>query len=112
MACAMKHADGHHDFLIFDEEPHRLNRHLSDVAGIDPKIHGGTVRGAIRAVLDSLENPRGNPSTSEVMKVYRAMKQGLRELKARHGNGDLFNHRIYEELIALGAAAAANLSSN
>ena len=57
LACALKEQSNQHDFLILERKPHRLHRHLSDVGGIDPKIHHGTARGAICAVLGVLERP-------------------------------------------------------
>lgn len=111
MAYAIKARTGRHDFLVLESQPHRLDRHLSDLRGIDPKIHHGTVRGAIRAVLEVLEKPGGNPPASEVMGLYRRMMRQLPVLKAMHGNPDLFSTRVYGELVTLGRelARAMNL---
>lgn len=61
LACALKEQTGRHDFLVLDRAPHRLDRHLSDLKNVDPKIHHGTVTGAINAILESLDKPTGNP---------------------------------------------------
>jgi len=99
LACAIKQQSGNHNFLILERKPHRLHHHLSDVGGIDPKIHHGTARGAISAVLEVLNKPGGNPSTAEVMKLYRRMMKVVPDLKAQHGNRDLFSTRVYGELV-------------
>ncbi|HUG11991.1 MAG TPA: hypothetical protein VMM36_13305 [Opitutaceae bacterium] len=105
LACAIKEQSGEHDFLILERKPHRLHRHLSDVGGIDPKIHNGTARGAINAILDVLERPGGNPSTEDVMRLHRHMMAFVPALKRRHGTRDLFSTRVYGELVATGWAA-------
>lgn len=112
LACAIKQQKGRHDFLIFEKEAHRINKHLSDVGGIDPKIHGGTARGAISAVLETLGKPSGNPSTAEVMKLYRRMTQRLPWLKSQHGDRHLFSPRVYEGLVMAGWLTARELNLN
>lgn len=105
LACAIKEQSGEHDFLILERKPHRLHRHLSDVGGIDPKIHNGTARGAINAILDVLERPGCNPSTEDVMRLHRQMMALVPAMKRRHGTSDLFSTRVYGELVATGWAA-------
>jgi len=109
LACALKEQSDHHDFLILERKPHRLHRHLSDVGGIDPKIHHGTARGAICAVLEVLERPEENPSAAQVVKLYRRMTKFVPALKARHGNRDLFSTRTYGESVTLGWVAAREM---
>lgn len=109
LACAIKQQTSRHDFLVLERKSHRVDRHLSDLRGIDPKIHGGTVNGAICAVLEVLERPGGNPSTQEVMRLYRRMMRYVPVLKTRHGRRDLYGTRVYGELVALGWESAAEL---
>ena len=71
-------------------------------AGVDTKIHRGTVRGAISAILEVLDKPGGNPPAKEVLRLYRRMIRSLPTLKARHGNHDLFSTRVYGELVTWG----------
>ena len=112
LACAIKEQSGQHDFLVLEKKPHRLHRHLSDLGGIDPKIHFGTARGAISAVLDVLERPEGNPSAAHVMRLYRRMMRLVPALKAQHGNRDLFSTRVYGQLVASGWLAARDMGLN
>ena len=112
LACAIKEQSESHDFLILEKKPHRLHRHLSDVGGIDPKIHRGTARGAICAVLEVLERPEGNPPVAQVMRLHRRMMRVLPALKAQHGNPDLFSPRVYGELTASGWLAARQMGLN
>lgn len=109
LACALKEQTNQHDFLVLDRRAHRLDRHLSDLKGVDPKIHHGTVRGAICAILESLDKPAGNPPATAVIKLYRRMSRFVPVLKARHGNRELFSARVYGELVALGFETAREM---
>lgn len=106
LAYAIKLTGGRHDLLVLEKKAHRLDRHLSDLRGIDPMIHRGTVQGAICAVLEVLDKPHGSPTASEVMKLYRLMRSHVPVLKQRHRNKSLFSTRVYGELVALGWYAA------
>ena len=106
LACALKEQTARHDFMVLDRRAHRLDRHLSDLKGVDAKIHHGTVRGAICAILESLDKPAGNPTAAAVVKLYRRMRRFVPLLKKRHGNRGLFSARVYGELVALGFETA------
>jgi hypothetical protein len=106
LAYAIKITGGRHDLLVLEKKAHRLDRHLSDLRGIDPMIHGGTAQGAICAVLEVLEKPEGNPTAAEVMRLYRLLRSHVPELKQRHRNKSLFSTRVYGELVAFGWDAA------
>lgn len=109
LACALKQQTDQHDFLVLDRRAHRLDRHLSDLKGVDTKIHHGSVSGAICAVLESLDKPTGNPSAADVMKLYRRMRKFLPVLKSRQGNQGIFSPRVYGELVALGFETAREM---
>lgn len=109
LAWTVKQQLGEHDFLILERKAHRLPRHLSDLNGIDPKIHGGTAAGAIGAILDTLVRPDGNPASEDVMRLHRQMMKVVPELKKRHRTKDLFGARIYGELVVAANITAADM---
>lgn len=109
LACALKEQTNQHDFLVLDSREHRLDRHLSDLKGVDSKINHGTVSGAINAILESLDKPTGNPTTADVIKLYRRMRRFVPVLKSRHGAKYLFSARVYGELVALGFETAREM---
>lgn len=109
LACALKEQTGSHDFLVLERERHRLDRTLSDLKGIDPKIHGGSARSVIAAVLEVLQLPTDNPSVAEVWRLYRYLRQILPILKAEHGRNTLFSSRVYGELVTQGWLHAREL---
>jgi hypothetical protein len=109
LACAIKAETGEHDFLILESRRHRLDRHLSDLKGIDPKIHNRTVGGAICAILEVLDKPSGNPPLADVRRLYLRMIRLLGPLKKRHGAKNVFNTRVYGELTAFGFEEARQM---
>lgn len=110
LACAIKaQRPSAHDFLILEKKAHRFEKHLSDLKGVDPKIHRGKPIGAICAVLEVLDRPGGNPSPAEVMRLYRCLWRLLPKIKARHGNRSLFSRQVYGRLVTVGYVIAPDV---
>ena len=109
LACALKEQTNSHDFLVLERKRHRLDRSLSDLKGIDPKIHGGSARSAISAILEVLERPSGNPNAKQVWQLYLRLRRILPALKNQHGRNSLFGSRVYGDLVSLGWIEALSL---
>lgn len=109
LACAIKEQKNRHDFLILEKKPYRLHRHLSDIGGIDPKVHHGNARGIIGAVLDVLVRQDGNPSVTHVMRLHRRMMRLLPQLKAEQGSSEVFCPRVYSSLVTSSWVAARKM---
>jgi hypothetical protein len=79
-AAVSLQGDARHEWRILERVPHRVSHSLSDVAGYDASIHGGTVRGTIDVLLDIFDNVRDPPlsETEELLRVYR----GLRDFRS------------------------------
>jgi hypothetical protein len=109
LAWAVREQTGKHQFVILEKQPHRFDKHLSDLKYIDPKIHHGRPVGAICAVLEVLNKPGGNPSTSQVLKLYRYLMRLLPALKRKHGVDQLFTPTVYRELVTAGYMVATDI---
>lgn len=109
LACALKEHTGNHDFLVLERVSHRLDKTLSDLKGVDPKIHGGGSRRAICAILEWFERPGGNPSLSEVLPLDRYLTRVCPLLRKKHGRDNIFGRQIYGDLVALGRIEAQTL---
>lgn len=101
LACAIREQTGRHDFLILEKKDHRLDRTLSDLKGVDPKIHHGRPLEAIIAVLEVLERAGGNPAVDDVHRLYRKVIRLVPALKKQHHRDSLFGSRIYQALVTL-----------
>jgi hypothetical protein len=109
LACALKEHTGKHDFLVLERVPHRLDMTLSDLKGVDPKIHGGSSRRAISAILEWFERPGGNPTLREVLPLARYMGRIRPLLCKEHGRDNLFGRQVYGDLVSLGRIEALRL---
>jgi hypothetical protein len=109
LACALKEHTGQHDFLVLERVSHRLDKTLSDLKGVDPKIHGGSSRRAICAILEWFERPGGNPTLREVQPLDRYLARICPLLRKEHGRRDLFGRQIYGDLVAAGRIEAQSL---
>lgn len=93
-----------HACAIFEAEDFRVQRTLSDLNGIDPYIHGDTIRGLLIALTDLFAVPGAH--TSALMFVHRQMSALARIVKAQNGN-TLFRPSSYRQLVALSRQCAS-----
>lgn len=100
LACAIQHTRKKHRYFILEEKPYRLDVHLSDLKGVDPKIHEGEPETAIAAVLEVLDKPGYRPNTGEVMDLYNEMGTILPAIKNIHRKTKVFSNRVYADLVA------------
>jgi hypothetical protein len=93
---------GRHQVHIFESKPYRTQRSTSDVNGMDPQIHRGTVTG-LMAGLRNIFRQRGDVTTvPETLISYRAVKRKLPELRKKAGGQSLFGASLFQDL-SLGA---------
>lgn len=72
--------------LIFDVEPYRYQRFISDLAGMDIHAHGRDPIRALRETRDWLANVSrraGLPSADRLERLYRAFQGELPDMAAR-----------------------------
>ena len=106
LACAVTNMNKRHAFVLLEKKQYRLQITLSDVNGLDPYIHNGSVRGTIECVLDALRPRTGAPSPEEVYRLYRSMAVAASRL-TRNGRATLFTRSRFLDLVAFGITRAA-----
>ena len=89
---------GKHRIFIFDAKPHQAQRSTSDVNGIDPQIHNGTVKGLMSGLRNILRQPRDMTTVPEMLASYRAVQRKLPELRRNAGSKSLFEPAIFQDL--------------
>ena len=95
-----------HDWTVFEAVPHRLGKSLSDLAGTDPEIHGGTARGVLRAITNVLARSRHRPTVVDLERVYRDLRQAGEALKRQLRTPSLFHPRPFRQLVIAGQLSA------
>jgi hypothetical protein len=89
---------GRHRVFIFERKRYRAQRSTSDVNGIDPQIHNGTVKGLMSALRNIFRQPQDVTTVPEMLASYRAVKQKIRELRRNAGSKSLFEAAIFQDL--------------
>lgn len=76
-AVSLHHSDAGYQWRILERVTHRLTQSLSDVAGYDPSIYGGTVKGTLEVLLDIFDNLRKPPlkEVDDLLWVYRRVRR-------------------------------------
>jgi hypothetical protein len=99
IAAALSRIEGRHKFIMLEAKRHRLQQTLSDANGIDPGIHGATVRGVISCVLSSLGKPGGNPDPRTVARIHGQLWKTTPFFKKIHGRANIYSRSIFGELV-------------
>jgi hypothetical protein len=96
-----------HEWLVFETRSHRVSKSLSDLAGTDEYVHGGTPRGVLQALTNALVRRRHQPTVAELEEVYRDVSEYASELKVRLRTTSVFQARAFRELVAAAQRSAA-----
>jgi len=108
LAIAFSRSPGsNHEWFVFDTVPYRLDKALSDLGGIRPRIHDMTPQGVLRALMNALGRQRQQPTLANLLAIYGDVERAARRIKRLYSN-DLFETRPFMEL-AYAATQAAQL---
>lgn len=99
IAVALSRIQKGHKFLVLERQRFRLQTTLSDLNGIDPGIHNGTIKGIISCILSQLGKPQGNPSPQAVFQIHQQLWKTVPHLKKSHGRETIFSRPIFGELV-------------
>ncbi|MGA2167074.1 MAG: hypothetical protein ABSG62_02610 [Terracidiphilus sp.] len=97
-----------HDWFVFETVHRRLSKSLSDLSGIDPNIHHGTVEGVMRELCNAfVRQSRGErASVQQMMKTYRAVSHLVGEIQRKTRARSLFEASAFQQIyFAAGRAA-------
>lgn len=100
------HRDSH-TWVIFDSEPHRAHRALSNLGGYDPVTHQGKPDGILQAVTNAFGGTK-RLAQDDLVALWKALRKAARRIeKAR---GSLFNRAAFEDLVLAGQSLAAPIT--
>jgi hypothetical protein len=96
VAIAMSETAGRpHQFRMFEAEPYRLQKSLSDVLGHDPYVHLGRAEGVLEALLNVFSHLHDSPDFADLWRVYRGLRRFREDRLAR----DVFQPKPFSKLI-------------
>jgi len=93
-----------HHWFVFEEQPHRLQKSLSDLNGFDPFIHGGTVEGMMHALGNAFVTVRPQPrqptTVGPMLAVHRQLTAFAKDkLQGEEGMPSLFAAGPFARLV-------------
>ena len=100
-----RNAGPKHEWFVFDTVPYRLDKALSDLGGVRPKIHDFTAEGVLRALMNALGRHEHRPTLTGLLEIYGEVEKVARRIKRTYSN-DLFDTRPFAELVLTAGEAA------
>lgn len=79
-----------HSWYVFETERYRADRSLSDLAGTDVYVHGGTINGVLTQVANAFIRQTRKPTFPEMSLVYRRTREALPAILRQSGARSIF----------------------
>lgn len=83
------------NWFVFEAVANRVDKSLSDLKGTDPKIHSGTVRGALSELCNVFRRPGRQPTVPQMMQIYRALRKNQAAILKKAGSDTLYTRRVF-----------------
>lgn len=94
-----------HQWFVFDTLRYRLDKALSDLGGIRPRIHDRSPRSVLRALMNALTREKHQPTLANLLRVYGDVERMAGKIKAEYSD-DLFETHPFDELAFVANASA------
>jgi len=106
LAVSVSRSEGaQHEWFVFDTVPYRLDKALSDLGGIRPRIHDRSPESVLRALMNALSRRANQPTFANLMDIYREVEKSGQEIK-RNYSLDLFDTKPFADLVYAANKAA------
>lgn len=106
LAVSVSRAMGaNHQWFVFDTVPYRLDKALSDLGGIRPRIHDRSPESVLRALMNVLGRSKDRATFTNLLDIYREVEKAARRIKRGYSH-DLFDKRPFAELTFVAGEAA------
>lgn len=106
LAIAISRMPGaNHEWYVFDTVPYRLDKALSDLGGIRPRLHDLTPESVLRGLMNALAREKQQPTFANLLDIYRDVEKMARQIKREYSK-DLFDTKPFSELTYVATDAA------
>jgi hypothetical protein len=106
VACSRISKNRAHQWFVCESVNRRLQKSLSDLNGIDPKIHNGRVGDVFVELRNMFTKPGRQPSVQQMWAVYRDVRRSLPGVLNRAGAKSLYNLSVFSELCFVAVESA------
>jgi hypothetical protein len=111
VACNRLVRDHQRQWFVCESATHRLQKSLSDLNGIDPRIHNGKVGDVFVELRNMFVKPFRQPAVQEMWAIYRDLRKSLPRILKQAGAESVFSPSIFRDLSVVAyESAAKNLS--
>jgi hypothetical protein len=86
-----KLVDHSHSWYVFESVHRRVDKSLSDLAGTDAFIHGGTVPGVLAQISNVFVREERQPTIDQMHAVYRYIRRELPSILRASGAQSIFD---------------------
>jgi hypothetical protein len=100
-----------HQWFVCESVNHRLQKSLSDLNGIDPKIHNGKVGDVFVELRNMFTRPGRQPSVHQMWKIYRDVRGKLSSILNQAGSKSLYSLSVFHELCLTARVSADRILS-
>jgi len=94
-----------HQWFVFDTVPYRLEKALSDLGGIRPRIHDRSPHSVLRALMNALGRQQDQPTLANLTSIYNDVVRMAQRIKKDYSS-DLFDTRPFADLAYVANEAA------
>jgi hypothetical protein len=106
LAVAISRAAGAtHEWFVFDTVPYRLDKALSDLGGIRPRIHDRSPESVLRALMNAFCRRANQPTLQNLLDIYGEVEIVAQGIK-RNYSLDLFDTKPFIDLFYAANKAA------
>ena len=106
LAIAISRApQARHQWFVFDTVPYRLDKALSDLGGIRPRIHDMSPESVLRSLMNALARQKHQPTFANLLAIYDVVEKTARRIKRNYSN-DVFDTKPFADLAYVASAAA------
>ena len=99
LAVALSRGEGaNHQWFVFDTVPYRLDKALSDLGGIRPRIHDRSPESVLRALMNVFGRRVNQPTFGNLIEIYQEVEKMARQIKRTY-SADLFDTKPFAELV-------------
>ncbi len=98
VACCRLLKSRRQQWFVCESVTHRLQKSLSDLNGIDPKIHSGRVGDVFVELRNMFVKSVKQPTVQEMWTIYRDVRRNLPTILNQAGASSLYNSSVFREL--------------
>jgi hypothetical protein len=91
-------AKAKHDVYVFESKAFRAQRSTSDINKMDPRIHNGSPKGVMSALLSLFWQPDNPMTVPEMLRSFRAVRAKLPLLLKNAGSKSPFEKAVFQNL--------------